>query len=133
MGSGRRVLVIDDDRDFSEFIEIVLTAHGYQVRQAATVAAAFECLQADIPDVIIADAMLSYNLGGWGMLTALRAQESLRRVPVLLVSAVVRAGEEALFPQEASLWDRFMRKPISPDELVRVIGALLADKEAACA
>lgn len=133
MANGARVLVIDDDRDFGEFVEIVLTAHGYQVELAATAAAATARLQVGRPDVIIVDAMLSYNLGGWGVLAEWRKQESLQRTPVLLVSAVVRAGEEELFPKQASLWDRFMRKPISPDELVRAIDALLADREAACA
>lgn len=118
------MLVIDDDPDFCEFVEIVLTAHGYQVRLAGTVPEAQTCLRQATPDVVIADVMLSYALDGWSVLREMRADERLASVPVLLVSAVVRGGEEQVFPEGEALWNHFMRKPISPDDLVRVLQEL---------
>jgi len=126
------VLVIDDDPDFCEFVEIVLTAHGYQVRLASAAPEALTCLRQATPDVVIADVMLSYALDGWSVLREMRADEQLANVPVLLVSAVVRGGDEEVFPEGDDLWDRFLRKPISPDELVRALRELMPDnKEAA--
>ena len=108
------MLVIDDDPDFGDFVEIVLTAHGYRVDKAVTVSGALEALQKATPDVVIADVMLSYTLDGWSVLREMRARPGLRQVPVLLVSAVVRDSEEQLFPNDSGLWDRFLHKPIAP-------------------
>ncbi|MGI6375724.1 MAG: response regulator [Anaerolineae bacterium] len=126
MGRRPTILVIDDDPDFCEFCDIVLTAHGYQVRRVTTAAEAHEYLRSQQPDLVIADMMMSYALDGWAVLSDMRADERLERIPVLLVSAVVRNGEDQFWPQEAGLWDRFRRKPISPEELVTLTEDLLA-------
>ena len=125
--SAASVLVIDDDPDFCEFVEIVLTAHGYRVRLASAAPEALACLREATPDVVIADVMLSYALDGWSVLREMRADEQLAHVPVLLVSAVVRGGEEQVFPEGDALWDRFLRKPISPDDLLRALEELKLD------
>ena len=126
VGGRPTILVIDDDPDFCEFCDIVLTAHGYQVRRVTTEAEAHEYLRSQQPDLVIADMMMSYELDGWAVLSDMRADERLERIPVLLVSAVVRNGEDQFWPPEAGLWDRFRRKPIPPEELVALAEDLLA-------
>jgi len=126
--SFRRVMVIDDDMDFAGFVEVVLSAHGYEVVCAETAESAVEQLRAKPADLIIVDAMLSHSLGGWDVLKDIRALQGCQRIAVLLVSAVVHGDESELFPQGNGLWNRFMCKPISPQALVGAIAELLAER-----
>jgi two-component system KDP operon response regulator KdpE len=51
----RRILVVDDDEHFLEFMQVLLTGEGYDVLAAATVADAEASIRAGRPDVVICD------------------------------------------------------------------------------
>ena len=57
--------------------------------------------------------MMSYALDGW-LAERDAGRRALADMPVLMVSAMVRGGEEQVFPEGDDLWDRFMRKPSRP-------------------
>ena len=63
------------------------------------------------------------RLDGFGLLAAVRGDESLRSVPIVLLSA--RAGEEARIEGLDAGADDYLTKPFSARELVARVGALL--------
>ena len=110
-----RVLLVDDNADMREYIQRLLAATGLEVEVAGDGQAALEAAQARKPDLILSDVMMPI-LDGFGLLKAVRADESLMTVPVILLSA--RAGEEAELDGLDAGADDYLVKPFSARELL---------------
>jgi len=123
----RRVVIIDDDPDFREFVRIVLETHGYQVLEAENASDGLALMRAVAPDLVLLDAMMSYELAGVGAIRAVRTDPVLAHVPLILISAVLSEDEDRFLPaDERNMVDRFLSKPISPDELLAEVSSILS-------
>jgi len=122
-----RILVIDDDLDFLDFVRIVLSANGYQVETAPTAQEGLDKMRAQPPDLVIVDVMMSYVLDGWSVSREMRFDPNLCNIPVLMVSAIVSDQNDPLFPgREQCRVDAFMSKPLDPKGLLRRISELVS-------
>jgi two-component sensor histidine kinase len=74
------------------------------------------------PDLILSDVMMP-RLDGLGLLQRLRADDALRDIPVILLSA--RAGEESRIEGLETGADDYLVKPFSARELLARVGACL--------
>ncbi len=82
-----RVAVIEDSPDAARLIERILTAHGVkEVLHAADGAAGLELIREQWPDLVILDLMMP-NVDGFAVLDELKADENLRDLPVVVVTA----------------------------------------------
>lgn len=125
MSGGKRILVIDDDPDFLDYVQIILTANDYEVVMATNAEEGLAMARQERPDLVIVDVMMSYTLDGWTVSREMHASPDLADVPVMMVSAIVSDQDEELFPSDReTLVDDFMRKPVDPAELLRGIRAL---------
>jgi CheY-like chemotaxis protein len=78
------------------------------------------------PDLVLLDAMMSYELAGVGMIRSVRSDPQLAHTPLILISAVLSEGEDRFLPaDERAMVDRFLSKPISPDELLAEVAGIL--------
>ena len=124
--ASRRVVIVDDDPDFREFVHIILETHGYQVYEANNASDGLALMRAIAPDLVLLDAMMSYELAGVGAIRAVRTDPTLARVPLILISAVLSEDEDRFLPaDERNMVDRFLSKPISPDELLAEVSSVL--------
>jgi len=125
MADAKRVLVIDDDPDFCDFVRIVLSANGYLVRTAASASEGLDLMRAERPDLVIVDVMMSYVLDGWTVSREMFYDPKLRDIPVMMVSAVVSSDEDDLLPTgENGRVDAFMSKPLDPAALLQKVADL---------
>lgn len=109
-----RILLADDNADMRHYIQRLL--HGqYEVETVADGQSALEAARRRCPDLILSDIMMP-RLDGFGLLQALRADESLKNIPVILLSA--RAGEESRIEGLQSGADDYLIKPFSARELL---------------
>ena len=126
--SGAKILIVDDDPDFREFVRIVLESHGYRVLEASNAPAGLALMRDELPSLVLLDAMISYELAGIGTIRAVRSDPQLAHIPLILISAVLSEDEDRFLPaDERSMVDRFLSKPISPDELLAEVGELLKE------
>jgi len=126
--SGVTVLIVDDDPDFREFVRIVLERHGYRVLEASNAPAGLALMRAELPGLVLLDAMMSYELAGVGTIRAVRSDPQLARIPLIMISAVLSEDEDRFLPvDERNMVDRFLSKPISPDVLLAEVGNLLKE------
>lgn len=121
-----RILVVDDDPDFREFVHIVLETHGYQVAEAPDAAAGLALMRDTLPDLVLLDAMMSYELAGVGAIRTIRSDPRLAHVPLILISAVLQEDQRFLPADERHMVNRFLTKPISPDGLLGEIAGVIA-------
>lgn len=122
-----KVVIVDDDPDFREFVHIVLETHGYEVHEAHDAVAGLALMRDVAPDLVFLDAMMSYELAGVGAIRAIRSDPALQATPLILISAVLSEDEDRFLPQdERNMVDRFLSKPISPDELLAAVAGITA-------
>jgi DNA-binding response OmpR family regulator len=122
------IVIVDDDPDFREFVHIVLEAHGYEVHEAHNAMEGLALMHATAPDLVLLDAMMSYELAGVGMIRSVRTDPQLAHIPLILISAVLSEDEDRFLPtDERAMVDRFLSKPISPDELLAQVASILGN------
>jgi PAS domain S-box-containing protein len=121
--SAGRVLVADDNADLRGYISRLLSAHGYVVESVPNGRAALNALHTALPDILVTDVMMP-ELDGIGLVREIRADASLRELPVIMLSA--RAGVDAKIEGLATAADDYLTKPFSARELVARVAANVA-------
>src|SRR5262249_36739742 len=116
-----RVLLADDKSDLREYVRRLLVA-DYEVEAVADGEAALQASRERPPDLVLSDVMMP-KLDGFGLLKALREDELLATIPVILLSA--RAGEEARIEGMEAGADDYLVKPFSARELLARVRAHL--------
>ena len=122
-----RVLVVDDEPPIRKLLRMGLSAHGYQIMEAANGKAALEMLgqrpdqgPEQGPDLILLDLGLP-DTKGHELLKTIRARNE--RVPIVVLSS---RGDEAGKVQALDLGaDDYVTKPFGMDELLARIRAAL--------
>ena len=94
----------------------------YVVESVADGERALEAARRERPDLILSDIMMPI-IDGLELVKAVRGDERLRDVPVILLSA--RAGEESRVEGLDAGADDYLVKPFSARELLARVGALL--------
>ena len=97
-----------------EYVQRLLS-QKYEVIAVSDGAAALQSARMNLPDLVLTDVMMP-NLDGFGLLRELRADERLKAIPVILLSA--RAGEESHIEGLEAGADDYLIKPFSARELL---------------
>jgi PAS domain S-box-containing protein len=116
-----RVLLADDNADMREYARRLLLRR-YEVEAVADGLAALNAARERPPDLVLTDVMMP-GLDGFELLRELRADERLKTVPVILISA--RAGEESIALGLEAGADDYMVKPFSARELLARVDSAL--------
>jgi PAS domain S-box-containing protein len=111
---GGRILLADDNADMRAYVRHLLAPH-FDVQAVADGEEALQAIRTHRPDLVLADVMMP-RLDGFGLLRAIRRDESLRDLPVIMLSA--RAGEEARVEGLDAGADDYLIKPFSARELL---------------
>ena len=118
---GARVLLADDNADMRHYLHELLGSR-YQIETVADGAQALKAIQRERPELVITDVMMP-QLDGFELLKALRADQSLKDIPVIMLSA--RAGEESRIEGLGAGADDYVVKPFHARELLARVGAML--------
>ena len=121
-----KVLVIDDDSDFLEFVRIILEKNGYQVYTAQNADDGLALAREAQPDIALVDVMMSYVFDGLNLTQTMRHDPQCSQIPVVLISAIISAESDGLLPPGQPLeCDAFMSKPVAPKALLVKIAELV--------
>lgn len=130
MSSAGKVLVIDDDPDFLEFTRIILEAKGYSVVCAHNAEQGLSLMRAERPDVILLDILMSYAMEGLDVTRAMRKDPELRKIPLIVISAVLTDDSSLQSEDEEPLSIlAFLTKPVEPDELLSLVAEAISPPE----
>ena len=120
--SAPRILVVEDDANLALLLAYNLEAEGYVVDSVGHGDEAELRLVESAPDLVILDWMLP-DVSGLEICRRLRAQETTRTLPVIMVTA---RGEEAERVRGLTVGaDDYVAKPFSVPELMARVRALL--------
>ena len=119
--SERTVLIVEDEEDIRFLLKTVLESEGYRVVEATTGKEAVSSAAEIAPQLILMDISLPL-LDGLSATRQIRAEESLREVPIVAVSAYHTARRRAI---RAGCND-LVGKPVDIEELKTVVRRLVA-------
>ncbi|TCD13828.1 response regulator transcription factor [Oricola cellulosilytica] len=115
----QHVLIVDDDRQLTSFLERFFKKHGYRATSAASCAELFAAVEKDRFDLIVLDLILPDEDG-------MEAARQLRRsndVPIIMLTA-----RDELFDRVVGLElgaDDYVTKPYEPRELLARVRSVL--------
>ena len=108
------VLIVEDEEDLRDFFQECLSSFGYDVFTYPNGKAALEFLKVGpSPDIILSDLMMP-EMNGWDFAQALKEDEVLRRIPLIVISALIDKS-----PPENSKCS--LAKPFKLNELLETI------------
>ena len=128
------IIIVDDSRDEQELLLTRLRAAGYgSLMVADSAEAAFGMLGMDQTgqrtegiDLILMDIMLP-GVDGFEACRRITATESLQDIPIIVIT--VKTDEQALLAAFAAGAMDYIRKPVSPAELVARVSSALTLRE----
>lgn len=118
-----RVLLIEDEPNIIEAIRFILSREGWQVHTHSNGSTAIDAIRDRAPDLVVLDVMLP-NRSGYDILNDLRADEAMRELPVLMLTARGQKKDRQLAEKLGA--SRFMTKPFSNEEVLETVRELVA-------
>lgn len=88
-----KVLLIDDEVDFTELLAENLEDSGYVVRQVNDPTKALAAARSFLPDICVIDLVMP-RMDGGDVVTALKGDISLSNTPVLMLTALVEESPD---------------------------------------
>ena len=125
-GPGRRVLLVDDDPAYGEYVRRVLTSGGFEVSHQPDAESALDQMRAERWDLLITDIRLP-GMNGLELLDRVRELAPGLPVAVLTGHASVDYAVSALRGAAAE----FLQKPVSRPDLIARATALIEAGRAA--
>ena len=119
------ILVVDDIEANRDLLSRRLTREGHRVASVAGGQQALQALAEDEFDLVLLDLMMP-DINGFDVLLRMKADERLRRIPVIMVTALAET-ESAIRCIEAGAED-YLPKPLDPVLLRARINACLHKK-----
>jgi two-component system chemotaxis response regulator CheY len=118
------ILVVDDSATMRALVRQALEPDGHTVVEAPNGAAALAALERSPADLVITDVIMP-EMDGLGLTRRLRANETLRRIPVLILTTeATPAMKERGRSAGATGW---LVKPFHPDTLRQSVRRVLAE------
>jgi len=112
---GSVILVIDDDHTVLSILQKYLSTLGYQVEVIDNGEEGLRIARNLLPDVIILDVMMP-KMDGWEVLTHLKADSQLARIPVIILSMI----EDKSIGYSLGATD-YLVKPITREQLTTIL------------
>ena len=119
-----KVLIIDDDPDFTLATETILEAHGYQVISASKGTEGFEKARNEKPDVILLDVMIEDAGAGLDTARKLRDDQKTDQIPVIIITSIRRADQLLSSYAPGENWPNVkdaLEKPVEPEFLIKTV------------
>ena len=131
------VLIVDDEIDMRIFISTLFETNGYKSVSTRDGGSGLRKAAEILPDLIVLDVMMPGE-GGVTMYQGLKADTSLKRIPVIMLSAVARktynhylkmldVQSDGALPGP----DAYMEKPPEARELIGLANRLLGKEQRA--
>jgi len=114
-----KVLIADDN---SKYLKDALPFYGYEVSVARDGVQALKILKKENIDIVLLDVMMP-NMDGWQTLKAIRSTETLKHLPVIMLTAV-NEDQKMVLGLKIGADDYIVKPFILPNLLARMEAVL---------
>jgi CheY-like chemotaxis protein len=123
-----RVVIVDDDPDFTHLVGELLLDQGYDVVSCDDDSRALACVTEAQADLVILDLRMSSRESGWRVLDTLRGDARTRSIPIIISSAALddlNARAEEFHERGVET----LAKPFDIDDLLTMIERLTRSED----
>jgi DNA-binding response OmpR family regulator len=118
-----RVVCIEDEPEMIDLVSLILGRKGFDVIGANGGVEGLETVRKVKPDLILLDLMMP-DMDGWEVYQQIKADEELRNIPVIVVTAKAQSIDKVLGLHIAKV-DDYITKPFGPQELLESVEKIL--------
>lgn len=119
----KRIVYIEDEQEMIDLVRLILNRRGYEVIGANGGREGLDLVRQEFPDLVLLDLMMP-DMDGWDVYQQMKADESTREIPVIVITAKAQNIDRVLGLHIAKV-DDYISKPFSPQELVESIDKVL--------
>ncbi len=125
----KKILCIEDEQEMIDLIRLILSRRGFDVLGANGGKEGLDAIRKEHPDLILLDLMMP-DMDGWEVYQQMKADETTRDIPVIVVTAKAQSIDKVLGLHIAKV-DDYIAKPFSPQELLNSVDNVLARQKSA--
>jgi DNA-binding response OmpR family regulator len=119
----RCILCVEDEPEMIDLIRLILARKGFEVIGAAGGVEGLRLIRSEQPDLVLLDLMMP-DMDGWEVYQQIKANESTRSIPVIVVTAKAQSIDKVLGLHIAKV-DDYIAKPFSPQDLMASVERVL--------
>ncbi|MCK5318792.1 MAG: response regulator [Anaerolineales bacterium] len=123
----KRVVCIEDEPEMIDLVRLILGRKGFNVIGANGGIEGLETVQRERPDLVLLDLMMP-DMDGWEVYQQMKADDELRSIPVVVVTAKAQSIDKVLGLHIAKV-DDYITKPFGPQELLESVEKILGEVE----
>ncbi len=123
----KTILIVEDNELNMKLFNDLLQAHGYNTLQAKDGRVVVELTRKNRPDLILMDIQLP-EISGLEITKMLKADDDLRSIPVIAVTAFAMKGDEQKIRNGGC--DGYIAKPISVASFLQTVSRFLEPQAA---
>ncbi len=121
----KRILVVEDV-EFNRDLIVQLLEDEYEILTATNGAEGIELAERERPDLILMDLSLPV-MDGWETTRRIKANEALRGIPIIALSAHAMKGDEDRARRSGC--DDYLSKPLDEDVLLQKLARFLGQPQ----
>lgn len=122
----RTVVCIEDELEMIELVKLILGRHNFDVIGAVGGQQGLNKIEEVQPDLVLLDLMMP-EMDGWEVYQKMKASDSMRDIPVIVVTAKAQSIDRVLGLHIARV-DDYITKPFGPQELLESVERVLNSK-----
>lgn len=122
----KNILCIEDEPEMIDLIQLILSRRGYNVQGAAGGVEGIRMIREQHPDLVLLDLMMP-DMDGWEVYQQMKADQTMRDIPVIVVTAKAQNIDKVLGLHIAKV-DDYIAKPFSPQELMDSVDKVFSQK-----
>jgi DNA-binding response OmpR family regulator len=119
-----KIMVVDDDEDFTNLYKQALNAAGYDTTAVNQSSVAIEMAYLVKPDIFVIDLMMP-DIDGFQLCRMIREDPVTKRTPILIITALT--DEDSKMVALGAGANDYLTKPFSIDKLKSRINNLLVE------
>ena len=119
----KKILIVEDNELNMKLFNDLLQAHGYDTIQKMDGNAVPELVRETMPDLILMDIQLP-EISGLEITKALKADDDLKNIPVIAVTAFAMKGDEEKIREGGC--EGYIAKPISVPNFLETVSKFLS-------
>ena len=127
MTAKKKILLIDDDRDFLMATRLILEKSGYEVFTAENGESGVNMIKSVSPDLAIVDMMMETWGEGFDVISKIRSMDMGKDMPLIMLSGVDLQGPYQSFEPSGEFpkVNMILHKPVKADDLIRYVEELI--------
>ena len=129
----KKILIIDDDKDYGDALRLVLENNGYAVIHALNIQDGRTSVENDPPDLIILDVMMEKHTDGFDLCADLKNDHACSMIPIIMVTAVTEKTGFKFSPETDGEYlqaNDYISKPVTVSVLLSRVNKLLSEGKA---